>query len=142
MLQQYFDARTGRPLTEKEALKNGILRDNVVQRVRMVARDSKMPSFIGADFVNNRPGYRGSFSDWLGDARREAYAAHRDYLENAWRNPTTKLADATDKDAAAADDDDNDKRSIAQRMADHKANMDKVYTDYAARQSGAWKEGK
>jgi hypothetical protein len=56
MLQQYFDARTGRPLSEEEALKDGILRDGAVKKVRMVARDSKMPSFF--DAALHRPGFR------------------------------------------------------------------------------------
>jgi hypothetical protein len=142
MLQaRYFDSRTGRQLRADEALENGVLKSGCIMRTPMTARDAKMPRFTNDDFANNRPGYRGSFSDWLGDDRREAYAAHRDYLENAWRNPTTKLADATDEEDDAADDDD-DKRSIAQRMADHKTNMDRVYADYAARQSAAWKKAK
>jgi hypothetical protein len=141
MLQaQYFD-RHGRQLSREEACdRNGIMRDGIIARTRLVMRD-------GDPFALHRPGFRSSSSDSLfgdqlaRDAKREANEAHRYYLENAWRNPTTRLAAVTDEEDDAVNGD-NDKRSIAQRVTDHQTNMDKVYADYAARQSGAWKEGK
>jgi hypothetical protein len=105
MLQQYFDRRTGRQLRQDEALdEHGVLRDGVIQRVRMSARDSRMPRFANDDFQLNRPGFRTAntgtpLADMLTrDAKAEAYAAHRDYLENSWRKPSGKVADAAEEE--------------------------------------------
>jgi hypothetical protein len=107
MLHQYFDARSGRPLTEEEALKNGILQDGVVRRVRM--QDAKMLTFL--DAASHRPGFRGSndgdtFGDYLlRDGRRSAYNDYTRNLEAAYKTkPVTKLGDDEEEQDDDADD--------------------------------------
>jgi hypothetical protein len=93
---QYF-TRDGRPLSEREALdENGVLKDGV--KVRVGLQDAAM----------HRPGFRSMTSGTVldrvlaRDAKAEANAAHRHYLENAWRTPA-KLADATEEEEDDAD---------------------------------------
>jgi len=146
MHAQYFD-RSGRQLSEEEALGPGrILKDGIIARTRLTMRDGAM----------HRPGFRRSRSDVLfgdqlaSDAKREANEAHRHYLENAWRNPITKLADATEDEDDAADamvsathnEQNDDKRSVARIMADHQRTMQSVYDSYSSEISQAWKVAK
>jgi hypothetical protein len=192
MQPQYF-ARDGRQLTEEEALKNGILRDGVIKRVRMNdGRVPAVPRFSDADFQLNRPGFRTASSDLLGDhrARDDRREAYRDY-ENSLLNAYKKPARATD--AAVEEDDGNDdevacarcqgtgevgngitcpvcagegslpgddamrhsatrserenstdrrtdRRTVQQKMRDHKANMDRIYQDHARELEQAWRK--
>jgi hypothetical protein len=187
MHAQYFD-RSGRQLDEHEALEDGVLKSGVVMRTRMMARDSKMPRFTNEDYALHRPGFRSNSNDTpldfalTRDAKIDAYAAHRDYLENSWRHPA-KLGDAagddddTDAQVPCAEcygrgendgvecfrcggdgyinvatamshnsrrnerENNNDRRTVQQKMRDHKANMDRIYSDYSRELSEAWRKG-
>jgi hypothetical protein len=123
------------------------------------ARD--MPRFTDADYALHRPGYRGSdhgtsssFGDYLlRDERPSAYLDYIHDLETAYLRPRTDAAgDDLEDDAAevavsgdnamihgAIRNDDNDKRSIGQRMRDHQRHMQSVYNSYAEEISQAWK---
>ncbi len=71
---RYFDSRTGRELSEDEALTNGIMRNGVTMRVHMTARDSF-----------NRPGWR-ILDTVHGQAEKaQAYGEHERWLNDAWR---------------------------------------------------------
>jgi hypothetical protein len=146
MLQaRYFD-RHGRELRRDEALDDGVLKDGVTMRTPMQARDG----FSDDPFALNKPGFRTAstgtpLADMLArDAKRDAYLDYENYITSAYR---PARADAAEQSTEEDDDEvacpqcaGNDQRTVAQRMADHEANMNKVYADYAARQSGAWKE--
>jgi hypothetical protein len=154
MRPQYF-SRDGRLLSEDEALgPGGYMRDGVICRVAL--RDGA-PRIFDADL--HRPGSRSSsggtsssFGDYLAlDDRRAAYADHQNYLENAWRNPTTKLADATEEGGEcflpSGDDtvgysarNEHDKRSVAQRMHDHTVRMDSIYESVARDLENSWRK--
>ena len=155
MLQQYFDRATGRQLTAAEALIDGILRDGVVQRVRMSARDSRMPHFTNDDFRLNRPGFRsgndGTLDDYLmRDGVCSAYLDYENSLINAYKKPFRADAAADDGEGSLSAEDaatyrakqDGDKRSLAQQVRDHQHAMQSVYNSYAEELSQAWKSGR
>jgi hypothetical protein len=134
---QYF-TRDGRQLDESEALKDGILKDGIVARTRLLMRDG----------VQHRPGFASggtAFSDFAGrDAKREANEAYEDALVNAWRNPTTKLAElahaAGDDEARRVErENDGDRRTIAEMIRDHRGVMDEIYAAHARDLENAWK---
>jgi hypothetical protein len=151
MLQQYFDHRTGRQLREDEALENGFLRDGVVQRVRMTARDSRMPTFF--DAALHRPGYRGprssgTLNDYLArDDRRSVYNDYENSLVNSWRTPVRTDAveedledDQNEVNATRNEREKTDKRTVAQQMQDHATRMNDIYTAVARDLEQEWRK--
>jgi hypothetical protein len=154
---QYFDSRTGRTLRQDEACDEcGILRDGVVQRIPMSARDSRMPRFI--DDALHRPGFRsssiGTLSDGLArDAKAASYRDYNDYITQAYKKPVR--ADAAEQiEEDNADDDEiptdamsraatrngqNDKRSISQRMKDHATRMNDIYASVSRDLENEWR---
>jgi hypothetical protein len=124
-----------------------------VQKVRMVARDSKMPRFTNDDYALHRPGFRTAssgttFNDqldgWFGrDAKREANKAYEDALVNAWRKPVRPDAAGDDTamthNAHRNERENADKRSIGQQMRDHRRVMDEVCAAHARDLETAWK---
>jgi hypothetical protein len=190
---QYFTP-DGRQLSERDALdERGNLKDGIIARTRMTARDSDSRSRLCDGYGNDdplallRPGFRQLRSDdqlgdhhhLLRDGKRDAYREYQDRMSNAWRTPAKHAVVDQDEDeipcplcegtgeldggvecpdchgegslnvatamthhARRQENERSDRRSIAQRMADHKANMDKAYQQYADEQGNAWRHGK
>ena len=84
--------RGGRPISEADALDNGVLRDGVSMHVAARFRDSEMTGDARAQFTDgsndptqaNRPGWRLRIGDQR-QAQHDAYAAYERDLTNRWR---------------------------------------------------------
>jgi hypothetical protein len=102
---QYFDRRTGRELSEREALRDGVLRDGVSLRVRMHATDSartfwdaNRDSLVVTDAdatasSGNRPGWRLADTDFGRAARDAAYKDYEAHTTSAWKSKAQRDAD-------------------------------------------------
>jgi hypothetical protein len=105
---QFF--RNGIEITRRDAHDDrGILRDGVVARTRMTARDSASRFHItdgngDGGVALCRPGFRQLRSDdQLGDqltrdSKREAYRDYQDRMSNAWRTPGKHADNAEEND--------------------------------------------
>jgi hypothetical protein len=117
MRAEFFD-RHGRPLAEHGARdRNGLLRDGVIMRTHMLAKDSARRQrfadgralFDSGTLVisdadctgasGNRPGWRVADSPVNRQALHDARSAYLSDLRNAWRNPPTLQKDWLTVDA-------------------------------------------
>jgi hypothetical protein len=155
---QYFDSRSGRQLSEDEALDhNGVIKSGVILRTPMSARDAGLPRFTNdagplrlVDGYGNadplalrRAGFRqlvGGDSFDLRDAKRAAYQDYIDRMSRVWRADAAEEEDDDDVlDAATTKHNENDRRSVADIARDRRRNMDRLYAEYEREQSNAWR---
>ena len=76
--------------------------DGVQREIAASSRATRVTDGLG-NRAGNRPGHAYVRDDDEAEARaRAAYNAHREYLEDAWRNPGAAVSDQTPEDPEAA----------------------------------------
>jgi len=151
---QYF--RHGIPITEADALVNGVLRDGCTVRVPAFFRDSAAATHHrvtdaggGVDpTAGNRPGFRVAASDaQLNDEVARARAAYLDYITNAYKQPQRvrdQHTPASEPGLVGHDEPPDrhrfDGMTVDQIERSHQENMRRIYDEVACKQSEAWKQ--
>jgi hypothetical protein len=152
---QYFDTRTGRELSEDEALIGGTIRDGVTMRTRMMARDARQYFTDARSFWDAnrdaldvrgiggtegcRPGWRILDAPINRQAIADARAAYLFDLENAWRNPPTGFGEQGMRGAKEGDPcTENGFSGTLRRDADGQLHCDITRSDQ--RMDSEWEE--
>jgi hypothetical protein len=164
---EYYD-RQGRALSRELALdRNGIIRDGVISRIRMTARDGAAHGFKDASFTDahqfwdinrdsllvtdahalggtegNRPGFRVLDAPVNRQAINDAYRAYEDDLVNAYKNPGPRGRSNPETDTRTESRAREPSLSLDQLRADHARNMEPIYAQYAQDLQNAWRKGK
>jgi hypothetical protein len=164
---RYFDNRTGRELSSYEAFSNGVMRDGVIMRTRMMARDARTRftdarSYWDAERDNllvtdarriggvegNRPGFRVLDNDFGRAAKEAAYRDHERYLNGAYKNAETLTDAGEGGEVGPGDENDSaearraNSRSIERIAQDHRRNMQRIYDAHARELENAWRANK
>ena len=144
---QYF--RHGIPITEADALVNGVLRDGCTVRVPAFFRDSAAATHhrvTDAGGGGNRPGFRVAASDaHLTDEVARARAAYLDYITNAYKEPQRDQDTRAGEPGLVGHNEPPDRHRFDGMTVDeisrcHQQNMRRIYDEVACELSEAWRQ--